>query len=280
VTEASYEQFLQHLEAGEAQDVLRAALIVPGANAARVAYCSTLAEQCLELANWVGFDSIIGGGSVGSDGESRGGSGRFDDFRGLAVVCQMLAELVSGAVRLQEADLYYAGAGLVRQVIECEYLLAAFDEDFSTAGQWFRAAPSDIRKSFQPKQLRKRSGFDDMEYWHHSDMGGHPSPAGAFLLELERLVPRMSDDPKPTADQVTAHLWVDLATHIARAWDRMVVALQKYHSRFETAGRPRRIVDAANAAHQMWSEVDVLAHKEILGGLLTGIAQLDSEPTS
>src|SRR5436853_7211757 len=46
--------------------------------------------------------------------------------RAVAIVAQMGAELAVGAAQLYDAHRWYAGAALVRQLIEVEYLLFLF----------------------------------------------------------------------------------------------------------------------------------------------------------
>ena len=45
---------------------------------------------------------------------------------GFATMTEMAAELGEGAVALFDADLWYPGAALVRQLIECGYLLRSY----------------------------------------------------------------------------------------------------------------------------------------------------------
>src|SRR5437016_6424216 len=48
---------------------------------------------------------------------------------GLALVCQAAGELSTATVHLYRAERWYAGAALVRQFIECEYLVYLFAQD-------------------------------------------------------------------------------------------------------------------------------------------------------
>lgn len=119
-----------------------------------------------------------------------------------------------------------AAAALVRQLIECEYLLHAFVEDLDRAASWYRSTPSEIRRAFMPKKMRPLGGFSDHENWSHCDQGGHPSPHGRYLLRFG-VHGRLEDDAV-----LTASMWGDLAQHLARVWWAVHELLSTHHARF------------------------------------------------
>src|SRR5438552_3104832 len=76
--------------------------------------------------------------------------------RAVAVVAQMGAELAIGASQLYEAERWYAGAALVRQLIETEYLLHLFARDSAEPEKWLKATQEEARLMFSPKNMRDR----------------------------------------------------------------------------------------------------------------------------
>lgn len=134
----------------------------------------------------------------------------------LALLAQMSGEMAKGTVTALEADNFYAGATLIRQLIEAQYLLAYFADSPAEAEQWLNASSSQIDRHFRPGTMRKAGGFSASEYKSHCQIGGHPDPRGYWLLpDHEPLVP-------------LELLWVDLAQHLADAWrhfGRCVVAM-------------------------------------------------------
>jgi hypothetical protein len=153
---------------------------------------------------------------------------RDDAMRGLGVVIEMGAELAAGAVQLLDQELWYAGGSLLRQLIEVEYLTWRFAEDRAAAATWLASTPSEIRKQFSPEAMRRAGAgrFKDREYWQHCDIGGHPAPKGRMLLKNHS-----------SALGSQRWLWADLAGHLARLWNHLLVALD--------AGRDAALVDDA-----------------------------------
>jgi hypothetical protein len=133
-----------------------------------------------------------------------------DERRALGMVAQMAAELTLGAAAMFEAGKAYAGASLVRQLIEADYLLFLFGQDSGEAARWFNGTVEQHKRLFQPAAMRKRSlgRFDVDEYDRHCEMGGHPRPAARALVDRHHLT---TTDP-------SALLWGDLANHVVRLW--------------------------------------------------------------
>jgi hypothetical protein len=142
-----------------------------------------------------------------------------DERRALGLVAQMAAELMIGAATMYEAGRFYAGASLVRQLIEVDYLLFLFGSDAGEASRWINGTPEDLKKLFQPAAMRKRSGdrFDVDEYSRHCEMGGHPRPAARSLVDRHHLV-----TPNPAWV-----LWTDFANHIVRLWNHYKLAAER-----------------------------------------------------
>lgn len=134
--------------------------------------------------------------------------------RAFAMVAQMGAELAVGAVQLYTLERWYAGAALVRQLIEVEYLLFLFATDATEPKQWLSASRAEAKKTFSPAAMRQRSAgrFRVEEYQAHCERGGHPRPSGHTLLR-EHHTP-VSVAPLKLMDPT--YQWIDLAQHLER----------------------------------------------------------------
>lgn len=178
----------------------------PASLAARNAVClaltgtfKTTGEQLWLLGYVLGTDR--------RDGESPFGFGS-DATVGLAIVAEVAAELISGALTLLDRDGLYGAAALLRQLVEVEYLTWAFAEDEDEAKRWMRSDRKERLSMWQPKHLRDRSGgrFRATDYHGHCECGGHPTPEATTLLAAHsrRVPPEM--------------LRLDLAYHGVSAW--------------------------------------------------------------
>lgn len=173
---------------------------------------------------------------------------------GFATASLMSAELGEGAQRMYAAGLWYPGAALVRQLIECGYLLTLMSESRDEAAAWMRSKPSDIAKRFMPRHLRRRAvkNFRPTEYKHHCNLGGHPNPAGRVLLR-ERI------DHQPLSSR--AH-WLDLGEHLADAWTAFVAALPLYDPRMQPGDAlygPNRSPESGESIERLladWRQAD------------------------
>ena len=125
--------------------------------------------------------NVVGPGRV--DGSSERGNGD-DETVAVGALLQVGGELTLGAVHLFALGQNYAGAALVRQIVEVEYLMWAFAENPNDAKKWLDSTPAERQKFFRPVVLRRRSGgrFLDKDYGHHCEMGGHPVPRSMTLL--------------------------------------------------------------------------------------------------
>ena len=176
---------------------------------------------------------------------------------GFATATEMTSELGEGAARLFDAELWYPGAALVRQLIECIYLLTLMAERREEAQEWMTSTRAAIMSRFQPKQMRKRSdaNFRSSEYQVHCDNGGHPNPAGRGLL-------RRHDEWRQVS---TRGHWLDLAQHLDDAWRRFVSALPLYDPRMDETHfiyGPERSPDGGDEIAELltkWYDLDPIA---------------------
>jgi len=130
-----------------------------------------------------------------------------------ALVVEISAELGKGAILLLKNQQLYASAALIRQLIECEYLLHRFNQDHSHASDWITLSNEERRSLFNPKQLRKESEglFRQEEYWNYCELGGHPHPKGESLLHKV-------SDMSPNSLFTHETLWLDICQHLERLW--------------------------------------------------------------
>jgi hypothetical protein len=107
-----------------------------------------------------------------------------DSVDSMGVLLQMAGELMFASANLLSAREIYAGAALLRQLAEIEYLTWAIKENHRTADNWLHSTHDERMASFSPAQLRKTSKgrFLDKDYRDHCELGGHPTPRGIVML--------------------------------------------------------------------------------------------------
>lgn len=177
---------------------------------------------------------------------------------GFATMTEMAAELGEGAASLFDQELWYPGAALVRQLIECGYLIALAAENREEAAGWMRSPPKEARERFAAGNMRNRSARDFRlaEYRVHCSRGGHPTPAGRDLLKHH-------DSERPVDARLS---WSDLAQHLADIWQGFCAALPHYDPRCEKGGAlygPQRSPDGREEIATLlatWRERDPLTH--------------------
>lgn len=138
---------------------------------------------------------------VGDDGEA---------VRAMGAIMQMAGELGLAAARMLSGREHYAGAALLRQVVEIEYLTWSFKEGRLGVTNWLSSSHEERMKAFAPKQLRAnaKGRFLFKDYQDHCEQGGHPVPRGIPLLGGQNV----------GAAQL---LLVDLLMHCWRTWDQV-----------------------------------------------------------
>jgi hypothetical protein len=133
-----------------------------------------------------------------------------DSVDSMGLLLQMAGELMFASANLLSEREIYAGAALLRQVTEIEYLTWAIKENYRTAEYWLRSTHEERMASFSPVQLRRTSKgrFLDRDYRDHCELGGHPTPRGIVLLGGKEI-------------GVAQGNLVDLLTHCWRIWDQV-----------------------------------------------------------
>jgi hypothetical protein len=229
----------------------------------RKEFCAQISEHVTNVAMWVGLDAALGAGDRAEVSSDRVTDVPRDRTRGNAfiavgVVAEIGSDLMMSALQLLEGGRLYSGSALIRQLIECEYLLRVFRMNFEEGSRWLTATDEE-RWDFSPGKLRKIIGFDRQEYANHCDAGGHPNPKGGHLLELQGQIERLnrhveSDDPRP---EYVRLIWLDFAFHCDRTWRALHDVLTQEHARYERVRS--ETIDFASKAFAEWSSADPLA---------------------
>ena len=189
-------------------DAISAASQRPEAITLRMA----LASQVATVFDDVGTNLHVIGHIAGTDrrdGVSPFGHGD-DEVVAISMLLRIASQLVSGSTDLIAGGRGYAGAALVRQLVEIEYLAWAFESDPVEAARWLRSDKKERQSFFTPAKLRAAGGgrFRSADYGHHCELGGHPTPAAWALLNKDT----------PAAQIMLA----DCLGHAERVWQYVV----------------------------------------------------------
>lgn len=180
----------------------------PTAVAARAAVCDSISTALAYLGKLFWVTGYI----AGTDRKSGTSPFKFgsDAAVGIATIMQIGGELGSGAIQLLQTGNRYAASALIRQLVEVEYLVHAFDSESNAATEWLRANREERLRFWSPAKLRKKSSaaFLPSDYWQHCERGGHPTREAMALLPEH-------------AGLEANYLWVDLAGHLASIWLRV-----------------------------------------------------------
>jgi hypothetical protein len=130
--------------------------------------------------------------------------------KAMGALLQMLGEVSLASGTLLSTGQHYAGAALLRQVVEIEYLTWTFKAGHRNVSVWLNSTFEERMKTFSPRKLRNTSKgrFLFADYQNHCEQGGHPVPRGIPLLR----------GAEPAAAQL---LLVDLLLHCWRSWDQV-----------------------------------------------------------
>ncbi len=128
----------------------------------------------------------------------------------MGALLQMAGELGIAASKMLSGKEHYAGAALVRQIVEIEYLTWNFKERHKSVTAWLNSTYEERMKVFSPKQLRANSKgrFLFKDYQDHCEQGGHPVPRGIPLLGGSNV-------------GMAQLILVDLLVHCWRTWDQV-----------------------------------------------------------
>ena len=162
----------------------------------------------------------------------------------VGVLTRIAAELVGVSGRLLSGAHHYAGAALLRQVVEIEYLTWTFANNERDAVDWLNSTHQERISLFTPARLRNTSDgrFGARDYQNHCEQGGHPVPLGEILLGGRN---------KESA-QV---LLVDLLLHCWRVADNLCAWILTLMSKSDAILMP---LNSARRSLNKWGERDPL----------------------
>jgi hypothetical protein len=190
------------------REAIFAAALAPDIVKARIA----LAEFTASTFRNVGNRLHAFGHMFGTD--RREGKSPFGHGDDAAVAISMLlrigSQLVSASADLIADGRAYAGAALIRQLVEVEYLAWAFESNHEESARWLRSNRDERHSFFTPAKLRKAADgrFRSIDYSYHCELGGHPVPGSWMLLNDDPAMPQL--------------LLSDSLGHSGRIWDHVV----------------------------------------------------------
>ena len=210
----------------------------------RLETCRFAAETFLEFGQVLEVAGVV----IGDDrktGASPFGFGS-DEVFGVSMILRISGQLISCSAELFESKQAYAGAALLRQLVELEYLAWAFDNREADAQVWLRSDKSERQKLFRPAKLREAadSRFRGKDYGFHCELGGHPTPTAAILLK--------------GGNQTIQLLMSDMAGHAGGIWGHFV-GWAKQHDELEGLFKTLNERAVATATKfQEWQSTDPL----------------------
>lgn len=190
------------------RDYIRSAASDPSQVTARM----SLAQFTATVFEDVASELHLAGHFLGKDrleGCSPFGHGS-DSTVAVSMLLKIASQLVSASADLIADGRHYAGAALVRQLVEVEYLAWAFETKDEEASRWLRSKRDERKSFFTPAKLRAAAGkrFRSVDYGYHCELGGHPVPGSWMLLN---------------DDVATAQLMLsDCLGHSGRIWDHTI----------------------------------------------------------
>ncbi len=193
-------------------EAVRAAVSAAALDQKLVTTRKELALFASQVFSDVGTQLHVAGYLYGTDRKEGKSPFRYgsDEVVGVSVLLRIGSQLISASAELLTKGRPYAGAALLRQIVEIEYLAWAFETRDQDAARWLRSDRKIREEFFKPAKLRKASEgkFRGKDYGFHCELGGHPVPTGTVLL---------------TGDQLTAQLLLsDLLGHTGGVWDHFV----------------------------------------------------------
>ena len=187
---------------------------------------------------------LAGEGVVGAEvlASETSEGGRDRSIAALGLLTRITAELAGVSGGLLGGKHRYAGAALLRQVVEIEYLTWAFANGERDADRWLNSTREERREFFAPWKLRKLSDgrFENNDYMYHCEQGGHPVPGASDLIGQGSEAPAQI-------------LLVDLLLHSWRITDNVIRCVQGLDGEYGAATEALRRSQRALAA---WGEQD------------------------
>jgi len=137
-------------------------------------------------------------------------------YNGTSRVCKAATSLAAGVLALTSIGNHYPAWALLRQVVECEYLLWKFSTEPSTIPVWMRSDWKERESNWKPARLYSQDTNDyrRKDYTQHCEQGGHPTPDGALYA---------GHVPEPDTNAAfMAHGYTHLLLHLHRVYEYAV----------------------------------------------------------
>lgn len=214
-----------------------------------------LAAMRLETSHFVAetFATIgtlleVSGHIVGEDrksGASPFGFGN-DEVYGMSLVLRISEQLIKTSADLLTNGNAYAGAALLRQIVELEYLAWAFDKRQKDAETWLRSDKKRRQDLFRPARLRDAASgeFRGKDYGYHCELGGHPTPQAITLLSNDKMTVQL--------------LMSDLIGHAEGIWGHFVGWAKQHEELSELFKSINQRATETGTKFQAWKSYDPL----------------------
>ncbi|WFN93805.1 hypothetical protein [Gordonia sihwensis] len=103
-------------------------------------------------------------------------------YSGLARVAMTATSLSTGVLGMIAKGNHYSWSALLRQVVECEYLLWKFSAAPGEIIDWLKSSREERESRWKPSRLYsdEDNDFRRKDYSLHCEFGGHPTPDGTL----------------------------------------------------------------------------------------------------
>lgn len=150
--------------------------------------------------------------------DARSVDGLLDECRdaldAIALVGVTINALTAGVYQLASFGNLYPAWTLIRQLVETEFILWRFMTDTAQMAKWANSTPEERRQNWKPSKIYRddENDYRQKDYWHHCELGGHPTPLGGwFIVGPESYVPMAG-----TFSECIGHSW-DAWRHLIKA---------------------------------------------------------------
>lgn len=167
-----------------------------------------------------------------------------EENKAISLICAIAADLTNSASMLYASNNTYSASALVRQLVEVEYLAWAFEYNPAEARKWIKSDKQERLKFFTPAKLRKAAGnkFRSKDYGYHCELGGHPVPDSAILLNNK--------------DNIGQLMLSDMIGHTWRIWDHLVKWAENAYTNHAIMRHALGLIDG----YKDWKTRDVLTN--------------------
>lgn len=103
-------------------------------------------------------------------------------YNGASRATKAATSLAAGVIALTSIGNHYPAWALLRQVVECEYLLWKFNSAPGSIVAWMRSDREERETTWKPARLYSddTNDYRRKDYSLHCEQGGHPTPVGTL----------------------------------------------------------------------------------------------------